>query len=146
MDAERGAGLLHRLSSIAPGWDWDTPIDHPQARNDLVANDPETVPPPVKSYPSDLPRVPLPRELPRPDRSASEVLAGLPTEPEGPLDAAQLGRVLFLGAGVVRTGTRPGRTILFRAAWSNLKLPFRNRSAPIMISSSTALVPMIASN
>ncbi|MBM0256704.1 nitroreductase family protein [Micromonospora sp. 4G55] len=35
-----------------------------------------------------------------------------------PLDAAQLGRVLFLGAGVVRTAERDGRRLLFRASGS----------------------------
>jgi SagB-type dehydrogenase family enzyme len=45
------------------------------------------------------------------------VLAGVAAEPR-PLDAAQLGRVLFLGAGVVRSAERNGRRVLFRASGS----------------------------
>jgi hypothetical protein len=59
----------------------------------------------------------LPRELSNPGVSATAALAGSPVPPR-PLDAAQLGRILHLGAGVVRTGERPGRQILFRAAGS----------------------------
>jgi SagB-type dehydrogenase family enzyme len=49
--------------------------------------------------------------------SATSVLAGVPV-PARPLDAAQLGRVLFLGAGVVRTKPWHGRDFLFRASGS----------------------------
>jgi SagB-type dehydrogenase family enzyme len=48
---------------------------------------------------------------------ATAVLAGVP-QPARPLDAAQLGRVLFLGAGVVRTASRNGINHLFRASGS----------------------------
>ena len=71
-------------------------------RHDLVPNDPATLPPQVKEYPADLPVTPLPRELPNPGVRASAVLAGAPSRSLA-LDAAQLGRVLFLGGGVVRT-------------------------------------------
>ncbi|MEV4198458.1 hypothetical protein [Micromonospora globbae] len=117
MDLESGAGLLHRLTSYVPGREWDVPADDPRVRHDLVPNDPATLPPPVKSYPDGLPVVDLPRDLPDPGVSATAVLAGT-ASPARPVDAAQLGRVLFLGAGVVRTAVRDGRTFLFRASGS----------------------------
>src|SRR5262245_62818694 len=61
--------------------------------------------------------VDLPRDFADPGASTTAVLAGA-TFPAQPLDAAQLGRVLFLGAGVVRTGERRGRPYLFRASGS----------------------------
>ena len=117
MDFESGAGLLHRLTCYTPDQDWDVPVDDPRLRHDLVPNDLDTLPPPVKQYAAGLPVTPLPRELPNPGVSATAVLAGSAI-PSSPLDAAQLGRILYLGAGVVRTGERPGRQILFRAAGS----------------------------
>lgn len=117
MDLESGAGLLHRLTSYTPDQDWDEPVDDPRVRHDLIPNDLATLPPPVKQYDAGLPVTPLPRELPDLGVSATAVLAGSPV-PSRPLDAAQLGRILYLGAGVVRTGERPGRQILFRAAGS----------------------------
>lgn len=117
MDLESGAGLLHRLTSYTPDQDWDVPVDDPRVRHDLVPNDPATLPPPVKQYDAGLPVTPLPRELPNPGVSATAVLAGSPV-PSRPLDAAQLGRILYLGAGVVRTGERSWGQILFRAAGS----------------------------
>lgn len=117
MDLESGAGLLHQLTAYTPGQDWDAPVDDPRVRHDLVPNDLATLPPQVKQYDGSLPVTPLPRELPNPGVSATAALAGSPA-PSRPLDAAQLGRILYLGAGVVRTGERPGRQILFRAAGS----------------------------
>ena len=115
MDA--GAGLLHRLTSYAPDRDWDVPADDPRVRHDLISNDMATVPPFMKIYPDGLPVIALPRDLPDPGVSATSVLAGVPV-PAQPLDAAQLGRVLFLGAGVVRTKPWHGRDFLFRASGS----------------------------
>ncbi|MGK5682670.1 hypothetical protein [Actinoplanes sp. URMC 104] len=117
MDLDTGAGLLHRLTSYTAGRDWDVPPDDPRVRHDLTPNDPGTVPPPIKAYPDTLPRVALPRELPDPGVPATAVLSGRAL-PAQPFDAAQLGRVLFLGAGVVRTTERNGRRLLFRAAGS----------------------------
>ncbi|MBK5307868.1 MAG: hypothetical protein JJD92_14380 [Frankiaceae bacterium] len=117
MDRESGAGLLHRLTSYLPDREWDAPIDDPRVRHDLVPSDPATVPPPMKQYPPGLPVVALPRDLPDPGIAATAVLAGVDA-PAQPLDAAQLGRILFLGAGVVRTIERNGRQQLFRAAGS----------------------------
>jgi SagB-type dehydrogenase family enzyme len=117
VNLDSGAGLLHRLTSYRPDREWDVPVDDPRVRRDLVPNDLATAPPPVKRYAVGLPRVDLPRDLPDPGVAATTVLAGVPV-PEQPLDAAQLGRVLFLGAGVVRTAERNGRRFLFRAAGS----------------------------
>ncbi len=117
MDLDTGAGLLHRLTSYLPNREWDVPVDDPRVRHDLVPNDPETLPPPMKGYPDGLPVLHLPRDLPDPGVAATAVLAGV-AAPARPLDAAQLGRMLFLGAGVVRTAERDGRPILFRAAGS----------------------------
>jgi SagB-type dehydrogenase family enzyme len=117
VDLESGAGLLHRLTSYTPDREWDAPADDPRVRHDLVPNDPATLPPQLKAYPEELPVVALPRELPDPGIPATAVLAGVEA-PAQPLDAAQLGRVLFLGAGVVRTIERNGRRTVFRASGS----------------------------
>ncbi|MFG3702537.1 hypothetical protein ACGF5C_32385 [Micromonospora sp. NPDC047620] len=117
VDLDSGAGLLHRLTSYVPDRDWDVPGDDPRIRHDLVPNDPETLPPQLKGYPDGLPVVALPRDLPDPGIPATAVLAGAAGQAQL-LDAAQLGRVLFLGAGVVRTAERHGRPFLYRAAGS----------------------------
>ncbi|HEU0100735.1 MAG TPA: nitroreductase family protein [Mycobacteriales bacterium] len=117
MDLDSGAGLLHRLTSYLPDREWDVPVDDPRVRHDLVPNDPATLPPSMKAYAAGLPVLDLPRDLPAPDLPATAVLAGAPA-PALVLDAAQLGRVLFLGAGVVRTAERNGRPVMFRAAGS----------------------------
>jgi SagB-type dehydrogenase family enzyme len=117
MDLDSGAGLLHRLTSYSPEREWDDPTDDPRVRHDLVSNDLSTIPPPVKEYPRDLPRVSLPRDFQSPDVPTTEVLAGFRASSQS-LDAAQLGRILFLGAGVVRTSERDGRVTLFRASGS----------------------------
>ncbi len=115
MDVETGAGLLHRLTSYTPSRDWDVPADDPRVRQDLVPNDPATLPPPVKSYGS-LPRLALARELP-PGASAGAALSGVRALAH-PLDATQLGRLLFLCSGVVRTSVHRIGPMLFRAAGS----------------------------
>lgn len=117
MDAERGAGLLHRLTSADAQRGWEHPVDDPRLRQDLEPDDPATRPPQFKEYPDGLPVTALPRELPRTDVPATEVLAGR-MMPGSPLDAAQLGQVLFLGAGVARTARRDWGQMLFRAAGS----------------------------
>ena len=115
MDVESGAGLLHRLTSYSPAFAWDVPLDDPRVRQDLVSSDPATRPPAFKGY--ALPRILLPRDLPDPGVAATATLAG-GTFPVQRLDAAQLGRILFLGAGVVRTADYHGTQILFRASGS----------------------------
>lgn len=116
MDMNSGAGLLHRLTSYVGDREWDVPVDDPRVRHDLVPNDPATRPPFVKGYPGRA-VLPLPRELPNPGISATAALAGCDAEPQA-LDAAQLARILFLGAGVVRTAERAGWQLPFRAAGS----------------------------
>ena len=116
MDLDTGAGLLHRVTSYRPGIDWDAPFDHPLAMT-APASDLATVPPQVKSYAGDLRVVALPRDLPDPGVPALAALAGT-AAPSLPLDAAHLGRLLFLTAGVVRTREWQGRPFLFRAAGS----------------------------
>ncbi|WP_246001597.1 hypothetical protein [Allorhizocola rhizosphaerae] len=118
MDFDLGAGLLHRLTSYRPGMDWDKPLsDDPRIRHDLAANDPETQPPQFKAYQAGLPTIALPTELPDPGTPATAALAGVAC-PVQPLDAAQLARILFLGAGVVRVRERDGRQMYFRASGS----------------------------
>ncbi len=118
MDFDSGAGLLHRLTSYAPGRDWDKPIsDDPRVRHDLAANDPETEPPQFKAYPPGLPTIVLPADLPDPGVPATAVLAGVSC-PARPLDKTTLARILFLGAGVVRVRERDGRKMYFRASGS----------------------------
>jgi SagB-type dehydrogenase family enzyme len=117
VDSASGAGLLHRLTSEDAARGFDTRLDDPRLRQDLRARDPAGRPPLYKDYPGELPTVRLPRSLPQPGVPAAAVLAGRPG-PAQPLDAAQLGRVLFLGAGVVRTSQRDWGQHLFRAAGS----------------------------
>lgn len=119
MDHGSGAGLLHRLTSYTPTRGWDVPVDDPRVRHDLAPNDPATRPPQFKGYPGDLPAVTLPTGLAPPDAAAVDVLAGrVPDAVAGP-DLAALGRVLFLGAGVVRTALRgDGEPFAFRASGS----------------------------
>ena len=109
---DSGAGLLHRLTSYASGRDPDMPVGDPRVRHDLIPNDMTTVPPFTKAYPDGLPVVALPRELSDPGVSATAALAGLPA-PAQARDAAQLGRMLFLGAGVVRTKPSSAHNLLF---------------------------------
>jgi hypothetical protein len=118
VDLESGAGLLHRLTSYSLDHDWDEPADDPRVRHDLEPNDIATLPPALKEYPASLLVTPLPRDLPRLGVSMTEALAGAQAASQV-LDAAQLGRVLFLGAGVVRTSQHKVRgPLLFRAAGS----------------------------
>ncbi|MFG1927918.1 hypothetical protein [Cryptosporangium sp. NPDC048952] len=116
MDPKSGAGLLHRLTSYTLDREWDVPADDPRVRHDLTPNDPDTHPPFAKTY-RGLERLPLPRDLPNPGVSATHVLAGRRSAPQA-LDAAQLARILFLGAGIVRTAERRGRPHPFRASGS----------------------------
>jgi SagB-type dehydrogenase family enzyme len=116
VELESGAGLLHRLTSYTGARPWNVPVEDPRVRHDLVPNDVATRPPPMKAY-RDLPVLPLPRDLPDPGVSATAALAGQQVAAQ-PLDAAQLGRVLFLGAGIVRVAERNGWLMPFRASGS----------------------------
>jgi hypothetical protein len=109
---------LHRLTSYAPGREWDEAIADPEVLQDLEVNDLARLPWFFKCYEADLPRIPLPRDLPTTTASAVEVLAGRADAPEGDLDLSQLARLLYLSAGVTRKAERPYGFFLFRAAGS----------------------------
>jgi SagB-type dehydrogenase family enzyme len=83
-----------------------------------VPNDLSRHPPFFKRYDDSLPRVVLPRELPRTAHSAVEVLAGTAGVAPRELDLEHLSRLLHLSAGVVRTAEGRYGTFLFRAAGS----------------------------
>jgi SagB-type dehydrogenase family enzyme len=109
---------LHRLTSYEPDREWTEPIADARIVQDLEVNDLDRIPWPYKRYEQELPRVQLPRELPTTTASALSVLAGTAHPDVAELNLAQLGRLLFLSAGVVRTAEGRGRRILFRAAGS----------------------------
>src|ERR1700751_2207331 len=103
---------LHRLTSYAPGRHWTRPTAAPRVLQDLRVNDMSRFPWPCKRYAGGLPRVPLPRSLPSTSAPALGVLAGTAPVPPGTLDLAQLSRLLYWSAGVVRVSETPRRTIL----------------------------------
>jgi hypothetical protein len=118
MGMETATQRLHRLTSYEPGRDWDAPVDDPGVLQDLQVNDFGRLPWFVKRYPEGLPRIPLPRELPQTSAPALAVLAGTAEVSRAALDLAQLSRLLYLSAGVVRTMERPYGIHPFRAAGS----------------------------
>jgi hypothetical protein len=115
---ETATQTLHRLTSYAPGREWDEPVDDPRVVQDLEANDLARFPWFFKRYEQQLDRVPLPRDLPPTTAPAVAVLAGTADVAGAELDLPQLSRLLHLSAGVVRTTVRPYATWLFRAAGS----------------------------
>lgn len=115
---ETATQALHRLTSYEPGREWTDAIEDPRIVQDLEVNDLDRYPWPYKRYEQDLPRLELPVELPTTAASTLSVLAGAGRPAEAELDLAQLARLLFLSAGVVRTAESRGRRILFRAAGS----------------------------
>lgn len=110
--------ILHRLTAYEPGRDWDEPIDDPRVLQDLEVNDLDRLPWFYKRYAADLPRIPLPRDLPATTAPCLTVLAGTAAVGRGELDLPHLARLLYLSAGVVRTSERPYGTYPFRAAGS----------------------------
>src|SRR3954471_11922495 len=115
---ETATQTYHRLTSYAPGQEWDVPLDDPRLLQDLETNDVSRLPWFYKRYPDSLPRIALPRELPSTSASAIAVMAGTAQVQPSPVDLPQLARLLHLSAGVVRTTERPYATWLFRAAGS----------------------------
>jgi hypothetical protein len=116
---ETATQALHRITSYEPGREWDEPpVDDPRVVQGLETNDLDRLPWFYKRYPQELPRVPLPRDLPGTAASAVSVLAGAGDVTGTELDLPQLSRLLHLSAGVVRTMERPYGTWLFRAAGS----------------------------
>ena len=120
MTDETVTQALHRLTSYEPGREWTEPIADPRIVQDLEVNDVDRYPWPYKRYVKGLPRVELPREMPATVSSALSVLAGTAHPANAELDLAELARLLFFSAGVVRTAESEGlgRRILFRAAGS----------------------------
>ena len=115
---ETASQILHRVTSYAPGREWDEAPDDPRAVREFEPNDLARLPWFFKRYPEELPRLPLPRELPSTSGSAVAVLAGRADVAPAELDLPQLSRLLHLAAGVVRTTERPYGTWYFRAAGS----------------------------
>jgi hypothetical protein len=117
------ARLFHRLTSFEPvhegtGWPVRSVVDDPWIVTSFEPGDLEQEPPLFKTFPSELPIVPLPRDLPAPEADTLAVL-GRPVVEAGALDLAQLARLLHLSAGIVRTEDRSGgRIIPFRASGS----------------------------
>jgi hypothetical protein len=117
--SETATQLLHRLTSYRPDHEWDTPLDDERLVHGFRSTDLSTWPLQYKAYDGELPRRPLPRDLPVSAVAATHVLAGAATVPPSELDLTGLARLLYLTAGVVRVSDRPdGRRILFRAAGS----------------------------
>jgi hypothetical protein len=114
---ETATQRLHRVTAYAAGGDWEGPPDDPLAVTGFTGTDYETLPWFYKRYATSLPRIELPRELPPTSTPAIGVLAGADVA-RGTLDLAQLGRILYLGGGIVRTTPRSWGTFYFRAAGS----------------------------
>jgi hypothetical protein len=115
------ARLYHRLSSYdpAPGELDPAPVDHPLVLQAFATNHLPTFPAPFKAFPPNLPRVPLPRAWPTPSTAATAVLGGRHEPPAGVLDVAQVARLLYLSAAVVRFVERSdGRRFFFRTSRS----------------------------
>jgi hypothetical protein len=115
---ETATQLLHRLTSYEPGRDWTAPADDPRVLQDLRVNDLARLPWFFKRYPQRLPRLLLPRDLPKTAAPAIAVLAGTARVTPATLDLPQLSRLLHLSAGVVRTMERSYGVHPFRAAGS----------------------------
>ncbi|HEU5225871.1 MAG TPA: hypothetical protein VFV29_08725 [Actinomycetota bacterium] len=125
---ETATQTLHRLTSFTWGWYepsrenddliWTVPVDDPRVVSELETNDVDRFPWFFKRYAMDLPRVPLPRDLPATTPPAVAVLAGTANVTPAEPDLPNLSRLLHLCAGVVRTTERPYTTWFFRAAGS----------------------------
>ena len=106
--------LYHHLTSYAHDRHWMTPIEDARVLQHFVPNDLDALPPPCKEYPAGLRTVLLPRECPR--VAGTPARAGHQHTDRGVLDAASLGRLLHLSAGVVRVQELRRQRVLFRAA------------------------------
>jgi nitroreductase len=116
------ARIYHALSSYDrarhdPARDWPTPVDDPRVLRDFVDNDLPTFPAQHKRYPAALPAVDLPRTWDTGRSATNAVLAGRHAARPASPDLANLARVLFRSAGVVRIANRrDGRRFHFRSA------------------------------
>jgi nitroreductase len=110
--------VLHTLTSYDPDQILGVARDDPRLLQDFETNDVARCPPFTKRYSDDLPRTPLPRDLPVVAEPALAVLAGRARPAAAPLDLAGLSRILHLSAGVVRKMRLGSGTQLLRAAGS----------------------------
>ena len=115
---ESATQTLHRLTSYAPGHAWDQPADDPRVVQDLQTNDMDRFPWFFKRYPQRAAPRAAARRPAADHRAGARGAGGHGRRPPGRLDLAQLSRLLYLSAGVVRTSARPFGTWLFRAAGS----------------------------
>jgi hypothetical protein len=91
---------LHRLTSYTWGWYepsrdepdlvWTVPVSDPRVLQDLEVNDLDRLPWFYKRYGEELPRVPLPRDLPPTTAPAVSVLAGTGEVPAAAVDLPHL--------------------------------------------------------
>ena len=110
--------LLHELTGFLPGLDWFEPQPDVRLVHTFVSNDRDHLPRFAKTYPTDLPRIPLARTMPHLPE-ACEVLAGTASGPLRPLDLAAVSPLLYLSAGVTRMMRRSdGSEYPLRAAGS----------------------------
>ena len=103
---ETATQKLHRLTSYTWGWYqppredddliWSVPVDDPRV---VRAPDVDRFPWFFKRYAMELPRVPLPRDLPATTAPAVAVLAGTADVSRSAIDLPQLSRLLHLSAG-----------------------------------------------
>ncbi|MFD5826628.1 SagB family peptide dehydrogenase [Lentzea sp. NPDC060358] len=101
---ESAGQTYHRLTAYRHDRHWLVPEDDERVVSTFLALDDRRYPAEFKSYPDDLPRVALPADLP-------------PGSAGGPLDLAELSRLVYFSVGVVRYRERAdGRPIHFRAA------------------------------
>ncbi|HEY2579097.1 MAG TPA: hypothetical protein VGI74_22545 [Streptosporangiaceae bacterium] len=118
---ETATQTLHRLTSYAT-WDpdhgWEAPVIDPRVLVDLKVNDVSRFPWFFKRYRQELPRTPLPRNLPPTRVPAVAVLAGTADVRVTGLGMLELSRLLHLSAGVVRTSRQQRGLHLYRAAGS----------------------------
>ena len=114
---ETASQLLHRLNDADADRGWDVRNPDPRIVQDFEVRDPARRTRFWKAYEQQLGVVPLPTDLPSTAESTVDVLAGAPVAARQ-LDLAQLARLLFLSAGVVRTIERPFGMMPFRAAGS----------------------------
>lgn len=108
----------HRLTSFADAKEGYP--DDPRIRSDFEPVVKSRFPAPAKTYPAGLPVVDLPVELPAHPLPAADVLSGRRPAGAAPLDLAEVARLLFWTAGVVRYLERDDlpRTMYLHAAGS----------------------------
>src|SRR3954453_5363599 len=107
---ETATQTYHRLTSYAPGLEWDVPLDDPRLLQDIETKDISRLPWFYKRYDDSLPRIGVPRGLAANTAPAVAGMAGTADVPPPAVDLPQLPRLLPLSAGVTRTAERPYTT------------------------------------